>query len=93
LLGLIKHSWLESGSVYGHRKVTTDLRELGETCSRHCVARLMKSEGLRAMVGKPAGHTLFVVQGEANDRAHLLVAMSTEQAAQTPVEESVQLMW
>lgn len=51
LLGLIKHSWLESGSVYGHRKVTTDLRELGETCSRHHVARLMKSEGLRAMVG------------------------------------------
>lgn len=51
LLGLIKHSWLESGSVYGHRRVTTDLRELGETCSRHRVARLMKSEGLRAMVG------------------------------------------
>lgn len=51
LLGLIKHSWLERGSVYGHRKVTTDLRELGETCSRHRVARLMKSEGLRAMVG------------------------------------------
>lgn len=50
-LGLIKHSWLESGSVYGHRKVTTDLRELRETCSRHRVARLMKSEGLRAMVG------------------------------------------
>jgi len=49
LLGLIKHSWLESGSVYGHRKETTDLRELGETCSRHRVARLMKSEGLRAM--------------------------------------------
>ncbi len=37
--------------MYGHRKVTTDLRELGETCSRHRVARLMKSEGLRAMVG------------------------------------------
>lgn len=27
------------------------LRELGETCSRHRVARLMKNEGLRAMVG------------------------------------------
>lgn len=51
LPGLIKHSWLESGSVYGHRKVTTDLRELGETCSRHRVARLMKSEGRRAMFG------------------------------------------
>ncbi|UNP27596.1 IS3 family transposase [Lysobacter gummosus] len=51
LLGLIKHSWLESGSIYGHRKITTDLRELGETCSKHRVARLMKQEGLRAMVG------------------------------------------
>lgn len=29
LLGLIKHAWLESGSVYGHRKITKDLRELG----------------------------------------------------------------
>ncbi len=51
LLGLIKHSWLESGSIYGHRKITKDLRELGETCSKHRVARLMKQEGLRAMVG------------------------------------------
>ena len=51
LLGLIKHSWLDSDSVCGHRKVTTDLRELGETCSRHRMARLMKSEGSRAMVG------------------------------------------
>ncbi|KAF6682653.1 IS3 family transposase, partial [Pseudomonas sp. EKM23D] len=33
------------------RKITTDLRELGETCSKHRVARLMKQEGLRAMVG------------------------------------------
>ena len=51
LLGLIKHSWLESGSLYGHRNLTTDLRELGETCSRHRVAHLMKSEWPRAMVG------------------------------------------
>ena len=29
LLGLIKHQWLASGSVYGHRKVTDDLRDLG----------------------------------------------------------------
>lgn len=27
LLGLIKHSWLESGGVYGYRKVHDDLRE------------------------------------------------------------------
>ncbi len=51
LLGLIKHAWLASGGVYGHRKVTHDLREAGETCSRHRVHRLMKDEGLRAEVG------------------------------------------
>lgn len=57
LLGLIKHSWLASGGVYGYRKVTVDLRESRETCSRHRVHRLMKGEGLRAQVGygsKPA---------------------------------------
>ncbi|KVM90590.1 hypothetical protein WJ62_03035 [Burkholderia diffusa] len=49
--GLIKHSWLASGGVYGYRKVTVDLRESGETCSRHRVHCLMKGEGLRAEVG------------------------------------------
>lgn len=33
LLGLIKHSWLTSGGVYGYRKITVDLRESGETCA------------------------------------------------------------
>jgi putative transposase len=59
LLGLIKHQWLASGSVYGHRKVATDLRDLGESCSRHRVRRLMRAEGLRAQVGygrKPRFH-------------------------------------
>jgi putative transposase len=59
LLGLIKHQWLASGSVYGHRKVTKDLRDLGERCSRHRVHRLMRTEGLRAQVGygrKPRFH-------------------------------------
>jgi putative transposase len=56
-MGLIKRSWLESGAVYGYRKVTTDL---GERCSRHRVARLMKLAGLRAQAGygrrlKPRG--------------------------------------
>src|SRR5690606_38601397 len=51
LLGLIKHHWLASGGVYGYRKVTVDLREAGESCSRHRVHRLMKAEGLCAQVG------------------------------------------
>lgn len=51
LLGLIKHHWLASGGVYGYRKITVDLREAGEQCSRHRVHRLMKAEGLCAQVG------------------------------------------
>lgn len=51
LLGLIKHSWLESGGVYGYRKIHADLRELGEGCGRHRVARLMRAEGLRSQTG------------------------------------------
>ncbi|MBC3339995.1 IS3 family transposase [Pseudomonas proteolytica] len=51
LLGLIKHSWLESGGVYGYRKVHDDLREVGEDCGRHRVARLMRLEGLRSQTG------------------------------------------
>ena len=51
LLGLIKQFWLESGGIYGHRKITKDLRDIGETCSKHRVARLMKIDGLRAQVG------------------------------------------
>jgi putative transposase len=51
LLGLVKQAWLESGCVYGYRKIHRDLRELGERCSKHRVAKLMKAEGLRAQVG------------------------------------------
>ncbi|MCU1065968.1 XVIPCD domain-containing protein [Stenotrophomonas maltophilia] len=38
----------------------------------------------------PAGHMLFVVQGEPSNPAHQRAAMPTELAAQTPVEESLQ---
>ncbi len=51
LLALVKPSWLESGRVYGYRKVHHDLRALGEYCSRHRIARLMRSRGWRAQVG------------------------------------------
>ena len=51
LLALVRPSWFESGRVYGYRKVHHDLRALGETCSRHRVARLMRSQGWRAQVG------------------------------------------
>lgn len=51
LLGLIKHAWLESGGVYGYRKIHDDLRELGESCGRNRVARLMRVEGLCSQTG------------------------------------------
>ncbi|SBV51444.1 ISxac3 transposase [Xanthomonas bromi] len=59
LLGLIKRQWLASGSVYGHRKITKDLRDLAERCSGRRVHRPMRSEGVRAQVGdarKPRFH-------------------------------------
>lgn len=51
LLGLIKQFWLESGGVYGYRKIHDDLRDHGECCGKRRVARLMRQEGLRAQVG------------------------------------------
>ncbi|WP_236493841.1 IS3 family transposase, partial [Xanthomonas phaseoli] len=69
LLGLIKHHWLASGSVYGHRKIAKDLRDLGERCSRHRVHRLMRAEGLRAQVGygrKPRFHGGMQCKAAAN---------------------------
>ena len=51
LLGHIKHAWLESGGVYGYRKVHTDLQELGIDCGKHRVHRLMRAEGLRSQSG------------------------------------------
>ena len=47
----IKQCWLESGAVYGYRKIHDDLRSLGITCGQQRVRRLMKAEGLRSQVG------------------------------------------
>ena len=44
-------AWLESGGVYGYRKLTLDMRDLGECCGKHRVARLLKREGLRSQTG------------------------------------------
>ena len=44
-------AWLESGGVYGYRKLTLDMRDLGERCGKHRVARLLKREGLRSQTG------------------------------------------
>ncbi len=58
LAGLLKQAWLESGGVYGYRKLTLDMRDLGERCGKHRVARLLKLEGLHSQTGyrrRPGG--------------------------------------
>lgn len=63
LLRLIRASFTASQGIYGAPRVFLDLREAGETCSKHRVARLMRVNRLRALhgyrtrrwsVGKPA---------------------------------------
>jgi putative transposase len=49
--GLIKQSWLESGGVYGYRKVHADLREWGHALGVNRVHRLMKAAELKAQRG------------------------------------------
>ena len=51
LLGLLKQAWLESGCVYGYRKLTLDMRDLGERCGKHRVARLLRRGGIRSQTG------------------------------------------
>lgn len=51
LLGVIKQSWLESGCVYGYRKVHHDLRDLGELCGISRVERLMHQHKIKSQTG------------------------------------------
>ena len=51
LSGLIKQSWLKSGGVYGSPRSHMDMKSLGESCSRHRVARLMKAANIAAVLG------------------------------------------
>ncbi|WP_272844487.1 IS3 family transposase [Pantoea ananatis] len=51
LTGQIKPFWLESGCVYGYRKIHLDLRDSGQQCGVNRVWRLMKRVGIKAQVG------------------------------------------
>ena len=51
LLRLIRASFAASQGVYGAPRVFLDLREAGETCSKHRVARLMRENEIRAQPG------------------------------------------
>lgn len=68
VLGLIKQAWLESGCVYGYRKIHDELRSMGEQSCRNRIARLMKQEKLKAQVGykRPRYHGGKVAAISAN---------------------------
>lgn len=50
IVGLIREFHEASDRSYGSPRITRDLREMGERCGRHKVARLMKMEGLKAKI-------------------------------------------
>ena len=54
LLILIRNSYAASGGVYGAPRVFLDLREAGETCGRHRVARIMRINKIKALRGYKA---------------------------------------
>ena len=51
LLALIRASYAASGGIYGAPRVFQDLREAGETCGRHLVARIRKIHKIKALRG------------------------------------------
>lgn len=51
LTGLIKQFWIESGAVYGYRKIYSDIREYAERCGINRVYRLMRLSEIKAQVG------------------------------------------
>ena len=51
LLRLMRAAFTARHGIYGAPRVFLDLRESGETCSKHRVARLMRENGLRALHG------------------------------------------
>ncbi|EPI1960515.1 IS3 family transposase [Escherichia coli] len=63
LTGQIKQFWLESGCVYGYRKIHLDLRDSGQQCGVNRVWRLMKRVGIKAQVGYRSPRAL---KGEAS---------------------------
>ncbi|HFF8434072.1 IS3 family transposase [Serratia marcescens] len=54
LLTLIRDSYSLSGGVYGYRRVHGDLNEIGETCGKNRVGRIMQLNRIKAMRGYKA---------------------------------------
>ena len=54
LLALIRASYAASGGVYGAPRVFLDLREAGESCGKHRVARIMRAHKIKDLRGYKA---------------------------------------
>ena len=54
LLGLIRASFEASQGIYGSKRIFCDLREVGETCGVHRVARIMRAHKIAALRGYKA---------------------------------------
>lgn len=48
---MLKEAWVDSGKVYGHRKLHDDLLERGESVCLNRVARLTRLAGIKAQIG------------------------------------------
>ena len=71
LLGLIRDSYTASGGVYGSLRVFADLREVGETCGKHRVAKIMRTHKIKAVRGyksprRIAGRPSIIVPNRLN---------------------------
>ena len=51
LLQLIRSSYYASYSICGYRRITLDLKELGESCGPNRVLKIMKNNGIAAVRG------------------------------------------
>lgn len=51
LLQLIRSSYEASYGIYGYRRITLDLKELGESCGPNRVLKIMKNNGIAAVRG------------------------------------------
>jgi len=72
---------------HGKERVSASLNVLAKENGLSRVDHVMLSE---RTPNATAAENIFVVQGERNDPAHLRASMPTAQAAQTPVEASLE---
>lgn len=78
LLVLIKEHYLASGGTYGSPWIHKDLRETGEACSVHRVAKIMRKYRIKAKIGYKrryikGGKTAKVAANLLNRRLHKVV--------------------